>query len=896
MTATTTPATSRGDEADVLLLDGTVGTVRRIDRSDRDPLMELHDGLGDDALRLRFFGISRVVPHSYVDHVLAGVETDLVLALGLWQHGRLLGVATAEVDRPGQAEVAFLVADGHHGKGIGTILLEHLAGLARRHDIGTFTADVLVDNTLMLQVMKDAGFEVSRHVESGVVTVQMRTAQNAESLEAADLRETVAEAASLRPLLGPRSVAVVGVRRDGTGVGAAILDAILDGGFTGDVAVVHPAGGIASSVPTYRTFADVPGPLDLVVVAVPPEQVPACVEEAGAVGAGAAVVVTSGFAELGERGAQLQRELTRVARAQGVRVVGPNCLGLLDNQPEVRLDATFAGAMPPIGGLALASQSGGVGIVVIDLARSVGLGVRHFVSLGNKADVSSNDLLAAWYDDAGVTAAALYLESFGNAAKFARVARRFSERKPLLAVVGGRSQSGQRAGLSHTAAAATPGVRVDALFAQSGVIGCRDADDLAVTALLLSERPLPAGRRTAVVGNAGGIGVLAADALDQEGLEVPAFSEDLRRRLAPHLAATVGADNPVDAGAAGTPEALGRLVAELADDEEVDVVLVTLVRTRTMDWSRSVEAVSAAATAHPLKPVVAVLLGGPDLERVPGLTVLPSVESAVRAIGHAARYAEWRRQPRTAAAEPDRERSSVLRAWARERTAAGASGWVGPREADRLLRPYGYVVAGTIARGVDAAVAAAAAAGLPAALKVADADVVHKTERGLVRVGLATLAEVEGAARAFAAEVGHDDVDILVQPMLDGVEIAVGIVRDPGLGPLVMVAPGGTATELWHDSHLLLAPVSDADVRRALRSLRTWPLLAGFRGSAHVDVDALAELVVAVGALATEVPEVAELDLNPVLVRADGVTLVDVKIRLAPGTASDDQPRSLRAP
>jgi acyl-CoA synthetase (NDP forming) len=533
---------------------------------------------------------------------------------------------------------------------------------------------------------------------------------------------------------------------------------------------------------------------------------------------------------------------------------------------------------------------------VIDLARSVGLGVRHFVSLGNKADVSSNDLLAAWYDDEGVTAAALYLESFGNAAKFARVARRFSERKPLLAVVGGRSQSGQRAGLSHTAAAATPGVRVDALFAQAGVIGCHDADDLTVTALLLSEQPLPAGPRIAVVGNAGGIGVLAADALDGEGLEVPAFSGDLRQRLAPHLSGTVGVDNPVDAGAAGTPEALGRLVAELADDEEVDVVLVTLVRTRTMDWSSCVGEVSAAAAAHPDKPVVAVLLGGEDQERVPGLTVVPTVESAVRAIGHAVRYAAWRRQPRTGVPEPDRRRSSLLRTWAGERMGTGGAGWVGPQEASRLLQPYGHAVAGTIVRGVDAAIAAAAATGLPVALKVADPAVVHKTERGLVRIGLASLEEVAGAARGFAAEVGNEEVDLLVQAMLGGVEIAVGVVRDAGLGPLVMVASGGTATELWHDSHLLLAPVSAADVRGALRSLRTWPLLAGFRGASPVDVEALVELVVNVGSLAAEVPEVAELDLNPVLVRADGVALVDVKIRLAPAGAGNDVPRSLRSP
>lgn len=880
---------------DVLLHDGTIGRLRPVVPSDQTALLQLHDELGDDALRLRFFGISRTAPHRYVEHVLTRVESGSVLALGLWRLGRLLGVATAEVVGH-RAEVAFVVADDQHGNGIATILLEHLAAAARRRGIAAFTADVLVDNSLMLRVMTDAGFEITRRVDGGVVTLEMRTAETARSREAADLRESVAEAASLRPLLRPRSIAVAGVRRDGTGVGAAILEAILDGGFTGDVAVVHPEGTVTTPVPTYRTFADVPGNVDLAVVAVPPEHVPSTVRAAGGAGVGAAVVVTSGFAELGEHGQALQHELTRVARDSGVRVVGPNCLGLLNNQPEVRLDATFAGSMPPTGGLALASQSGGVGIVVLDLARSVNLGVRHFVSLGNKADVSSNDLLAAWYDDPGVTAAALYLESFGNAAKFARVARRFSERKPLLAVVGGRSQGGQRAGLSHTAAAATPGVRVDALFAQSGVIACRDADDLAVTALVLTEQPLPRGRRVAVVGNAGGIGVLAADALDAEGLEVPAFSHQLRLRLAPHLAGTVGTDNPVDAGAAGTPEALGSLVAELAESDEVDVVLVALVRTRTMDWPESVRRVRHAAAARPGTPVVAVLLGGPEPTGAPGLTVLPTMASAVRAIGHAARYAEWRRQPASAVAEPDRDRSAELRAWAQEGIATHGEGWIGSEDANRLLGRYGLSVVGRSVQGVGAAVRASVGCGLPVAIKVADPEVVHKTERGLVRVGLTTVEEVEQAARAIVAEVGREDVVMLVQPMLPGVEIAVGIVRDPGLGPLVMVAPGGTATELWHDSRLLLAPVGKADVHRTLRSLRTWPLLAGFRGAPPTDVDALVDLVEAVGALATEVPEVAEMDLNPVVVRAEGVALVDVKVRLALAAGRDDAPRSLRSP
>ena len=329
-----------------------------------------------------------------------------------------MGLATAEVFDAESAEIAFVGPDDAHGLGIATLLLEHLAAAARAARIRRFTADVLADNAPMLQVMRDAGFTVTRSNDQGVVTIEMDTTETPAALAAADDRDSVSEAASLEALLSPRRVAVVGVRRDGSGVGAAILSAILAGGFTGEVVAVHPAGTVAAPVPTVTGFDALETPPDLVVVAVPPAQVVDTVVSAAVCGARAAVVVTSGFAEMGEEGARMQRELTRAARANDIRLVGPNCLGLLDNQPDVRLDATFGGDLPPAGGLAVASQSGGVGIVLLETARRIGLGVRHFVSLGNKADVSSNDLLAAWIDDDGISAAALYLESFGNSAKF----------------------------------------------------------------------------------------------------------------------------------------------------------------------------------------------------------------------------------------------------------------------------------------------------------------------------------------------------------------------------------------------------------------------------------------------------------------------------------------------
>ena len=381
----------------------------------------------------------------------------------------------------------------------------------------------------------------------------MGTTSTDEATTRADDREFQAERRSLEALLHPQSVAVVGAKSDGTGIGATVLRSITAGGFTGTLAAVHPRADSIAGVSAHPTIGQVPGPIDLVIVCVPAPAVDAVLHAAAAAGVRAVVIVSSGFSELGAEGVRMQREISTTVRSLGIRMVGPNCLGLLLNDPAIRLNATFQDAVPPVGGLAVASQSGGVGIVLIDLARELGLGVRTFVSLGNKGDVSSNDLLAAWYDDPDVTAAALYLESFGNAAKFARFARRFAERKPLLAVVGGRSAGGIRAGASHTAAAAAPGVGVDALFAQAGVIACRDAEDLARTAILLTEQPLPRGRRLAILTNAGGMGVLAADAATDAGLDVVEFSAELRQRLAELVRGTSGTSNPVDACAGVDP-------------------------------------------------------------------------------------------------------------------------------------------------------------------------------------------------------------------------------------------------------------------------------------------------------------------------------------------------------
>lgn len=869
--------------ADVLLTDGRLAVVRRLAPGDSDELEALHARAGLDSLRFRFFAPSRRAAHQYVQHVLASPDT---LALVVEVRGIVVALGTAEPIDEQSSEVAFFVDDDFHGLGLGTLLLEHLAALAHDQGIVDFVAEVLPDNAPMLGVFADAGFDLVRRLDEGLFELKLSTVVTAAMQSAADDRECHAEALSLSALLRPTSVAVVGVRRDGSGVGAEIVRSVVAGQFTGTVALVHPRADDAFApvpgVPGYATVQAIPGGVDLVVLAVPADRCLAALEDAAAAGAAVVVVVSSGFAEVGPDGVALQRELVARARSLGIRLVGPNCLGVVGNDPAIRLDATFGTAIPLPGRLALASQSGGVGIALVERARTEGLGLASFVSLGNKADVSGNDLLAAWYDDPHVEVGALYLESFGNARKFARLARRFSERKPLLAVVGGRSSGGRRAGASHTAAAASTGVGVDALFAQAGVIRCRDVDDLVDTARLLTEQPLPRGSRVAIVSNAGGLGVLAADRADELGLEVPELSDDLQARLWLAVPGLAGAGNPIDAGAGAGPNDLATLAGDIMASGQVDTVLMVLVATALADGGAIAEAVSLAHERAPEVPLVLVPLGGLSRDGAPTATTYPTVAAALESLARVATYATWRAAPHPPAeAYGDAAGKAARRCAAELIGAAGpeSSGWVDARSADGVLAPYGIALSGSRAFSPSEAADIADRVGYPVVVKADDAAVIHKTERGLVRLGLIDGDQVRSAAIAISDELGGP-APLLVQPQVTGIEIALGITHDPGLGPLVMVAAGGVATDVWNDRVFLCPPVTATDAARALRSLRLWPLLEGFRGTAAYDSGALETLVVAVGRLALDVPEIAELDLNPVVVGHRGATVVDVALRL----------------
>jgi len=860
---------------DMLTADGHIVTLRPVRDTDAAALTDLYLNATEQSLHLRFFSLGTSQIADEVARLTRRAATDHHAVLAQ-DRGCVIGVASYErLDDPTTAEFAVLVADAWHGRGVGTLLLEQLAADARRRGIEELIGDVLVGNTMMLRVA--AGVAASIKHDSGTAVVRVPTALSDHAIAAQDARERLAEEHSLRPLLAPHSVAVVGAGRSPGGIGHEVLRNIATHGFTGRVYAVNPHAAEVAGCLSAPTVSALPETVDLVVVAVPAPAVASVLHDAGACGVRAAVILTAGFSETGNEA--LQRELLGIARGYGMRLVGPNCLGVLNSDPSIRMAATFASDLPSgEGGLAVATQSGAVGIAVLDHAHRAGLGVSTFVSLGNKADISGNDLLSYWFDDPATRAVALYLESFGNPRKFARVARAVARRKPVLAVKGGRSVGGQRAGASHTAAAASPVVAVDSLFAQAGVIRVDGLGELLDTARMLVDQPLPAGDRVGIVGNAGGLNVLAADAAEAAGLTVPDIS-------------------PIDLGAGATPAALGRAIRELASVGGLDAVVAIFGATRSNDPPEAVAQIAAATDDFPDLPVAAVLVGLPEPPAFLGkrrAPVYPLPEQAMRALGHAAGYAAWQQRPlgqRPNLSNVDTER-------ARSALKDAGDGWLPWPVASEVLAAYGIpVLPSTVVNGLDQAVAAATRAGYPVVLKAADPNLVHKTELRAVRLGLTDAGAVAEAYTAIAAALKQENPQVLVQPMRSGgVEMVAGVVHDPLFGSLVMTGLGGIHTDLLGDRAFQLLPVTDVDASAMWRRLRGAKLLTGYRAASTSDTAALEDVLLRLGRLAEDFPQIAELDLNPLLVFPHGAVAVDIKLRIAAiGTEPDPTARALRS-
>jgi acetate---CoA ligase (ADP-forming) len=867
------PVPADGVVADIVLRDGSTMRLRPPRASDAAELLEFFRSLSDRSLYLRFHG------HPSVDERLV----KPVLDPDWLERGALVGthrgqtVALANYVRlrdPRRAEVAFAVHDEFQRRGIGTRLLEQLAELARSAGIEEFVAEVMGENMAMLGVFADAGFAVTRTSAAGVTEVRLGLGRTEALRMHVDERDHVAVAASLRPFFMPRTVAVVGASpRHGT-IGGELFRNILRADFTGAAYPVNRNGDAVAGVRGYRTVAEIQDPVDLAVVCVPGPAVLDGAEEALAAGVPALCVISAGFAEVGSEGALRQERLLELVRASGARLLGPNCLGLAVAAP--RLNATFGARALPAGNVGVSSQSGALGLALLERAGERRLGLSSFVSIGNKADVSSNDLLEYWEDDPETEVVVLYLESFGNPRKFARVAQRVARRKPIVAMKAGRTASGSRAASSHTAALAGSEAAVDALFREAGVLRVDTLEDLLDVTGLLAAQPLPRGRNVGILTNAGGLGILCADACEAAALQLPPLAASTTEALAAVLPAEAAVANPVDMLGSATGETYARTLPLLLNDPGIDAVIALFVPPIVAGADEVAAAIADAVRSMPRveKPVLASVISasGSADELLGGVAAaFPYPESAARALGRAAERAEWLRRKQGRTPELD----GIDRGTARAVVGEVAEQWLDTRDLRRLLDAYGIpLVAERRVDSVDDAVAAAAELGFPAVIKSAVAGA-HKTELGAVALDLRD----EGAVRAAAERIGPP---LLVQPLVrGGVELLVGAVQDPVFGPLVALGAGGTLAELIGEATFRLAPLSDIDADELVTEGKVGRLVGGFRGAPPANAAAVADLVTRVSVLVDDLPGVAELDLNPVIAAADGCVAVDARIRVS---------------
>jgi len=889
-------------EADVVVSDGGVVHLRPIRAEDADALVAFHATLSDRTRYLRYFGAYPRIPardlhrFTHVDHrnrvALVAVLDEEIIGVG--RYDRLRSTGTADT---ADAEVAFVVADAHQGRGIGSILLEHLAAAARERGIKRFVAEVLAENSRMVRVFTDAGYSAKYEYDSGVVHLTFPIAPTEQSRAVAFERERRAEARSIERMLTPGSVAVIGASTDPKKIGHVVFANLMAYGFAGPVYPVHPGARHIGGVRAYPTVLDVPDDVDLAVVAVPAAGVVDVVEQCGHKGVRGVVVMSGGFAERDpadadqsggsqHSGRELERKLVAVARAHGMRVVGPNCLGVVNADPAVRLNATIAPQAPGRGRVGFFCQSGALGVAILAAAKRWGLGLSTFVSAGNRADVSGNDLLQYWARDPATDVVLLYLESFGNSRKFARLARRVARTKPVVAVKTGRYAAAAPALAAR--AVPVPEERLQALFENSGVIRVDTLTELFDVAQLLAYQPLPPGPRVATVTNSSALGVLVADACAAASLDSVATVD-------------VGPDADVPTFMAGAREAIDRADALVA-------VFAPALATPGDDYAQALAEIAATSRV----PVLTTFLGtegvpaplrrsgdDQDGEALRGsVPSYPTPERAVRALAAATRYAQWRRRPTGSLPQLDGVDTPAARALVEEVLATASTGrQLSVEESSRLLAAYGLpVVERRVVTGPGEAAAAADQLGYPVAVKATAPALRHRQDLGAVRLDLGDASAVRSAVSALAG-LTELDAPVVVQRMAaPGVATVVEVLDDPTFGALVSFGIGGLATELLGDRAYAPVPMTDADAAELVAAPRAAPLLAGYRGSEPVDTGALQDLLLRVSRLAEDLPEVLGLELNPVLVARHGLAVLSATVTVGPPTSRvDPGPRRLPA-
>lgn len=879
-----------GFSADVTIRDGSMLNIRPVMPGDVEMLRKFIRSTSRQSLRLRFFG-SAQSPEDNSNYLMPNSSTGY--ALVAMRQGDVVGHAALYFlgsDRK-KAEVSVLVGEEYRERGIGTALLQLLSEIGSKVGVLEFTLEMLPENAAMINVVKKLGFPFKTDISPGSIIMSFPTSLSDEVIRTFDEREALATKASVRNFLQPRTVAVIGASRRKGSIGWQLFRNIVEGEFTGVLYPVNPDASSVQSVQSFKNVLDCPGVVDLAFIVVPAKFVLQVADECGRKGVSSLVVISSGFSEIGgEQGSHMQEDLLNVCRRYGMRLIGPNCMGIISTDDAVGLNGQFAPFRPLEGNVSFLSQSGALGIAVIQELNSLGLGLSSFISVGNKADISGNDLLQYWEDDKKTDVILMYLESFGNPRKFSRIARRVSGSKPVVVVKSGRTVSGSRAAKSHTGAMVSASdITVDALLNQSGVIRAETLQELFDLASILSTQPLPAGKGVAIVTNAGGAGILAADACEAAGLKVVEFNEGVQTELGKILPSIASLRNPVDMTAGATADDYYKAIMATCKDESVNsliVIFVPPIEINAEDVAARI--LDAAKDLGGKVPVISVFMASTGLPEMlkAGKLRIPSFkfpEDAARSLGKALRYAEWRREPKEAFEHKVNSRFAEAAS-----IVAGVMGrgedWLSLDETIRLLSIYGIEFIRTeFASSPDEAAQKATGFKTRIALKVDSKTVIHKSDVGGVKLGLSPQG-VEAAATEMKKNVegqGHKVDGFVLQGMSDaGLEMFVGVTHDKDFGPIVACGYGGTYVEAIKDISVRITPLTNKDAEGMIRSLKTYTILKGYRGEKPYDTDALRELILSLNSMVEDIPEIMELDLNPVIVHTSGLTTVDARIRV----------------
>ena len=859
---------------------------------DADALQVMISRMSRHSVYQRFFQVKeRLEPHELdafthldYDHrmALVAVRGDQIIGVGrYWRDAETLEIA----------DVAFAVVDAEQGKGIASRLVRYLTAYAVPLGITAFRASVLADNHVMIRVFRNAGYPMRREPGEGLYKVEFPTSDPSVLGGADEIDEQRAIAASLMPVFYPSAVAVIGASRDPFSIGGRLFTNLINGDFTGPVFPVNPKADVVRSVKAYKSVLDVPGRVDLAFIVVPSRFVNSVVQECVEKGVRGLVVISAGFSEVGEVGSQLEEELMSTVRDAGMRMVGPNCMGLINMDSAISMNGQFGPLSPPPGNVAMSSQSGALGIAILDYATQLNIGISTFISIGNQADISGDDLLLYWESDPGTDVILLYMESFGNPRRFARAARRIAKKKPIVAVKSGRTAAGARAASSHTGSLASLDVAVDTLFKQAGVIRTDTLTEMFDVTSLLANQPLPEGSRVGILTNAGGPGILAVDALEANGLEVVEFSDELKAKLRSLLAADASVTNPVDMIASAGSVEYAACIKALLTSDEIDALMTIFIPAAPEGAEEMATAIrDAAFEHHGEKTFLTVYMssgGAPALfstgkKRIP---TYPFPEPAAFALARAVEYQKWRQKDEGAIVEIDGIDVDAARKVIDAATERNGGGWLEPDEVEAVLAAYGLSMPlSGVASNVDEAVAMAAEMGGPVVLKVISDSALHKSDVGGVALNIEGDSEIREAFAAVTTAVDDADGALVQQYVEGGHEVLIGMTEDPNFGPLLVFGLGGVFVELIGDVAFRIQPLTDVDAREMINEVKSSQLLAGYRGGPAGDVPAVRDALLRVSRLIGDLPEIVEMDLNPVKVAepGSGLSVVDARIKVRP--------------